>query len=46
MFSKMLRVKNNWQNKLGRDRLEVLLRISQEGTNRENFNPDIAIKSW
>ena len=28
MFSRMLRVKNDWRNRLGRDRLETLLRIS------------------
>ena len=31
MFSRMLRVKNYWRNKLGRDWLEALLRISEEG---------------
>ena len=42
----MLRVKNDWPNKLGHDRLEALLRISEEGPSIENFNHDIAIKSW
>ena len=46
MFSRMLRVKNDWRNKLGRDQLEALLRISEEGPSIENFNPDIAIESW
>ena len=46
MFSRMLRVKNNSQNKLGCDRLEALLRISEEGPSIENFNPDIAFESW
>ena len=46
MFSKMLRVKNHWWNKLGLDRLEALLRISEEGPSIESFNPDIAFESW
>ena len=46
MFSRMLRVKNDLQNKLGRDRLEALLRNSEEGPSKENFNPDIATESW
>ena len=46
IFSRMLRVKNNWRNKLGRDRLEALLRISEEGPSIENFNPEIATESW
>ena len=46
MFSRMLRVKNYWRNKLGRDRLEALLRISEEGPSIEDFKPDIAIESW
>ena len=39
-------VKNDWRNKLGRDRLEALLRISEGGPSIENFNPDISIESW
>ena len=46
MFSRMLRVKNDWRSKLGHDRFEALLRISEEGPSIENFNPDIAIESW
>ena len=46
MFSITLRVKNDWRNKLGRDRLEALLRISEEGPSIENFDTDIAIESW
>ena len=45
MFSRMFRVKSDWRNKLGRDWLEALLRISKEGPSIENFNPDIAIES-
>ena len=46
MFSRMWRVKNDWRNKPGHDRLEALLRISEEGPRLGNFNPDIAIESW
>ena len=46
MFSRMLRAKSDWRNKLGRDRLEALLRISEGGPSIENFNPDISIESW
>ena len=46
MFSRMWRVKNDWRNKLGHDRLEGLLRISEEGPSLGNSNPDIAIESW
>ena len=46
MFSRMWRVKNDWRNKLGHDRLEGPLRISDEGPSLGNFNPDIAIESW
>ena len=42
----MLRVKNDWWNKLGRERLEAILRISEKGPIIENFNPVIAIESW
>ena len=46
MFSRMLRVKNDWRNRLGRDRLETLLRISEDGLSIEEFNPDVVIKAW
>ena len=38
-------MKTDWRNKLGRDRLESCLRIS-EGKSIEEFNPDEAIKAW
>ena len=46
MFSRMLRLKNDWRNKLGCDRSEALVRISEEGPIIENFNTGIAIESW
>ncbi|CAB4043863.1 Hypothetical predicted protein [Paramuricea clavata] len=38
----------DWRNRLGRDRLEVNLRISQEcvGNSIDDFYPDAAIESW
>ena len=46
MFSRMKRVKTDWRNKLGRDRLESLLRISEEGVSIDDYNPDRAIEQW
>lgn len=46
MFSTMGRVKTDWRNRLGRDRLEASLRISEEGTSINDFCPDAAIESW
>ena len=48
MFSTMGRVKTDWRNRLGRDRLEANLRISQEsvGNSIDDFCPDGAIESW
>ena len=42
----MNRVKTDWRNKLRRDRLDVLLRISEEGPSVEDINPDPAIDAW
>ena len=46
MFSTMARVKTDWRNRPGRDRLEESLRISQEGTSIDDFCPDAAIELW
>lgn len=46
MFSRMNRVKTDWRNKLGRERLDSCLRISEEGESIEDFNPDGAIEIW
>ena len=46
MFSCMLRVKNDWRNRLGAERLEALLRISEDGPSIEDFNPDDSINAW
>ena len=46
MFSRMNRVKTDWRNKLGRERLESCLRISEEGVAIDDFNPDSSIQTW
>ena len=42
----MKRVKTDWRNKLRRDRMESLLRISEEGVSIDDYNPDRAIEQW
>ncbi len=42
----MKRVKTDWRNKLRRDSLESLLRISEEGVSVDDYNPDRAIEQW
>ena len=46
MFSRMLRVKNDWRNRLSRDQLSATLMICEEGPDLEKFNPDVAISEW
>ena len=46
MFSRMNRVKINFHNRLSRERLENGLRISEEGCDIADYNPDKAIKKW
>ena len=46
MFSRMNRVKTDFRNRLSRERLENCLRISKEGCNIADYNPDNAIKKW
>ena len=46
MFSRMNRVKTDWRSSLSRDRLNVLLRISEDGPSLEEFNPDASIDCW
>ena len=38
MFSRALRVKSDWRNRLTRDHLDSLLRINEEGENLTMFN--------
>ena len=46
MFSRMNRVKTDFRNRLSRERLENCLRISEEGCDIADYNPDNAIKKW
>ena len=46
MFSRMNRVKTDWRLSLSRDRLDVLLRISEDGSSLEEFHPDANIDCW
>ena len=41
MFSRALRVKSDWRNRLTRDHLDSLLRINEEGENLRMFNHDL-----
>ena len=42
-FSRMNRVKTDRRSSLSRDRLDVLLRISEDGPSLKEFNPDASI---
>ena len=44
MLSRTNRVKTDFRNRLSRERLENCLRISEEGCDITDYNPDIAIK--
>ena len=46
MFSQMEKIKTDWRNHLGCDRLESLLRISEEDQSLWKFNPTTTIKRW
>ena len=39
-------VKTDWCSSLSRDRLDVLLRIREDGPSLEEFNPDASIDCW
>ena len=43
VFSGMNRVKTDRRSSLSRDRLDVLLRISEDGPSLGEFNPDASI---
>ena len=46
MFSRMNRVKTDFHNRLSREPLENCLRISEEGCDIADYNPDNTIKKW
>ena len=39
-------VKSDWRNRLGRDCLDALLRIGEEGPSCEDFDPNPSIDKW
>ena len=43
VFSGMNRIKTDRRSSLSRDRLDVLLRISEDGPSLGEFNPDASI---
>ena len=43
MFSRMIRVKNDWHNRLSCDQLSATMMICEEGPDIEKFNQDVAI---
>lgn len=46
MFSTMNRVHTDWRNCLGEKRVENLLRIWEEGTTADRFDPQPAVARW
>ena len=46
MLTRMLRVKNDWHNRLSCDRLSATLMICEEGPGTEKFNLDVAVSEW
>ena len=46
MFSTMNRVHTDWRNCLGEKRVENLLRVWEEGTTADKFDPQPAVARW
>ena len=46
MFSTMARMKPHLRNRMSRDRLDSLLRISEEGLSVKDYDPTAAIERW
>jgi len=46
MFSTMNRVHTDWRNCLGEKKVENLLRICEEGTTSDKFDPQPALHRW
>ena len=46
MFSTMARMKPHLRNRMSRDRLDSLLRISEEGPSVKDYDPTAAIEQW
>ena len=46
IFSKMNPAKTDWWNRLSRARLDVFLRVGEEGPSTESFNANPVIDLW
>jgi hypothetical protein len=46
MFSTMARMKPHLRNRMSRDRLDSLLRISEEGPSVKDYDPTAEIERW
>ena len=46
MFSRILRMKTDWRNRLNRQRLDALLHSGEEGQSIGEFDPNDAINLW
>ena len=46
MFSTMARMKPHLRNRMSRDRLDSLLRISEKGPSVKDYDPTAAIERW
>ena len=46
MFSRILRMKTDWRNRLNRQRLDALFHIGEEGQSIGEFDPNDAINLW
>ena len=46
IFSRMARVKIDWRNRFGLDRLDAVLRIGEDGPEMTNFDPLNAMTLW
>ena len=46
VFSRMNRIKTDSRNRLGQERLEIQLRVGEEGVDITLFNPDPYIQKW
>ena len=42
----MNRVKTDFRNRLSRSRLDICLRVGEDRTSIEHFNPDCVIECW
>ena len=46
MFTRMVRIKTDWRNRLEPDRLDAPLKIGEDGAEITNFDPSNAMTHW